>query len=189
MIWGTISSSSCILLMGYSFSIFGCKEYNPFDFSIDHWVMSICRVVSCYWKRVFAMTSVFSWQHVSFCSASLCRTSPVAQMVRNPSGNQETKDPSLDWKDPLEKGMATHSSILAWRIWLTEEPGELKSMGLQRVRHNWVTLTLSELSPVLLKRTFAVTSVSLDKTVSFCRASFCSPRANLPCYYRYFLTS
>ena len=42
------------------------------------------------------------------------------------------------WKDPLEKGMATHSSILAWRIPWTEEPGRLESMGLQRVRHDLV---------------------------------------------------
>ena len=42
----------------------------------------------------------------------------------------------LGWKDSLEKGMATHSSILAWRIPWTEEPGGLQSMGLQRVGHN-----------------------------------------------------
>ena len=42
----------------------------------------------------------------------------------------------LGWEDPLEKGMATHSSILAWRIPRTEEPGGLQSMGLQRVGHN-----------------------------------------------------
>ena len=52
---------------------------------------------------------------------------------------QETRVLSLGWKDPLEKGMATHSSILAWRIPQTEEPGGLQSLGSQRVRHNWVT--------------------------------------------------
>ena len=46
---------------------------------------------------------------------------------------------SLDWEDPLEAGMATHSSILAWRIPWTEEPGGLKSMGLQRVGHDRAT--------------------------------------------------
>ena len=48
---------------------------------------------------------------------------------------------SLGWEDPLEKGMATHLSILAWRIPRTEEPGGLPSMGSQRVRHNWATNT------------------------------------------------
>ena len=46
---------------------------------------------------------------------------------------------SLGWKDPLKKEMATHSSILAWKIPWTEEPDGLQSMGLQRVRHDWVT--------------------------------------------------
>ena len=49
---------------------------------------------------------------------------------------QEMQFRSLGWEDPLEKGMATQSSILAWRIPWTEEPGQLQSIGLQRVRHN-----------------------------------------------------
>ena len=48
----------------------------------------------------------------------------------------ETRVRSLCWEDPLEEGTAIHSSILAWRIPWTEEPGELQSMGLQRVGHN-----------------------------------------------------
>ena len=50
---------------------------------------------------------------------------------------------SRGWEDPLEKGMATHSSILAWRIPWTEKPGELQFMGLQRVRHDWATNTFT----------------------------------------------
>ena len=49
---------------------------------------------------------------------------------------QETQVRSLGWEDVLEEGMATHSSTLAWRIPLTEEPGEPQSMGLQRVGHD-----------------------------------------------------
>jgi len=49
---------------------------------------------------------------------------------------QETGLQSLGWEDPLEKEMATHSSILAWKISWTEEPGGLQSMGSQRVGHN-----------------------------------------------------
>ena len=49
---------------------------------------------------------------------------------------QETQVQSLGQEDPLEKGMVTHSSILAWRISWTEEPGKLQSIVLQRVRHN-----------------------------------------------------
>ena len=59
----------------------------------------------------------------------------MVQMVKNLPAAQETQVQSLGWKDPLEKEMATHSSILAWRISWTEEPGGLQSMGLQRVGH------------------------------------------------------
>ena len=64
------------------------------------------------------------------------KTQKVAQKVKNLPVTQETWVPSLGREDPLEKGMATHSSILAWRIPWTEEPGGLQSMGSQRVRHN-----------------------------------------------------
>ena len=53
----------------------------------------------------------------------------MTQTVKNLSAVQETQVRSLGWEDPLEKGMATHSSILAWRIPWTEEPGGLQSMG------------------------------------------------------------
>ena len=57
----------------------------------------------------------------------------VTQMVKNLPAMQETWVPSLGREDPLEKGMATHSSILAWRSPWTEEPGGLQSMGSKRV--------------------------------------------------------
>ena len=59
------------------------------------------------------------------------RASPVAQMVKNPPAMQEIWVQSLSWEDPLEEGMATHSSILAWRITWTEETGGLQSMESQ----------------------------------------------------------
>ena len=63
-------------------------------------------------------------------------SSLVAQTVENLSAMQETRVQALGWEDPLEKGMATHSSILAWRIPWTEKPGGLQFVGLQRVGHN-----------------------------------------------------
>ena len=65
----------------------------------------------------------------------------VAQMVNNLPPMQESWVWSLGQEDPLEKGMATHSSILAWRIPWTEEPGRLQSMGSQRVGHDWTVNT------------------------------------------------
>ena len=54
---------------------------------------------------------------------------PVASMIKNPPVMQETQVKSLDQENPLEKGMAMHSGVLAWRISWTEEPGRLQSMG------------------------------------------------------------
>ena len=60
----------------------------------------------------------------------------VAQIVTHLPAMQETQVQSLGWEDPLEKEIATHSSILGWRISWTEEPGGLQSMGSQRVGHD-----------------------------------------------------
>ena len=57
---------------------------------------------------------------------------PGGSAVKNLLGMQETQVRSLDWEDPLKKERATHSSILAWEIPWTEEPGELQSMGSQK---------------------------------------------------------
>ena len=76
----------------------------------------------------------------------------VTQMVKNLPTIQEIWVWSLGWENPQEGKMATLSSILAWRIPWTEEPGRLQSMGSQRVRHNWETNT----------RTHARTHVLLD---------------------------
>ena len=73
------------------------------------------------------MSNMFQW-------ASL-----MVQHTKNLPAKQETQEmpvQSLGQKDPLEEGMATHSSILAWRIPWAEEPGGLQSTGLERVRHN-----------------------------------------------------
>ena len=67
------------------------------------------------------------------------QASQVVLVVKNqPANAGDIRDAGSipGWEDPLEKGLATHSSSLAWRIPWTEEPGRLQSMGLQRVRHN-----------------------------------------------------
>ena len=71
-------------------------------------------------------------------------SSLVAQMVKSLPATQETQVWFLGQEDPLEKKMVTHSSVLAWRIPWTEEPGEPLSMGSQRVGHDWVTLSFSK---------------------------------------------
>ena len=79
--------------------------------------------------KIRSLSSWFFFPHVR-------DNSLVAQMVKNLSAMQETWIQSLGREDPLEKEMATHSSIPVWRIPWTEETGGLQSTGLQRVRHD-----------------------------------------------------
>ena len=69
-------------------------------------------------------------------SVDIFYLSLVAQMVKNPPAIQGTRVQSLGREDPLEKEMATHSSILAWELPWTEESGGLQSMGSQRIGHD-----------------------------------------------------
>ena len=78
----------------------------------------------------FRRCAVLGWHAVSLCIL----VSLVAQVVKNLPAMQETWVGSLGWEGPLEKGKATHSSILAWRI-----PWTIQSMELQRVGHDWAT--------------------------------------------------
>ena len=77
---------------------------------------------------------MLQWEIQSY--LKITKTSLLAQMIRSLPAMQETWVRSLGWEDPLEKEIATHSSILAWKIPWTEEPGRLQSMGLQRVGHD-----------------------------------------------------
>ena len=87
------------------------------------------------WKLRSGPSSAVKWgAAVGFPDGSDCKESPEMQKTRVWSLGQE---------EPLEESMATHSSILAWRIPWTEEPGRLLSMGSQRVRHDWVTNTFT----------------------------------------------
>ena len=93
--------------------------------------------------------SLFNWSRVDLqcCISFRCTekwfryiwASLVAQKVNDLPATQKTQARSLGWEDPLEKGIATHSSILAWRIPWTEEPGGPQSTGSQRVGHDWAT--------------------------------------------------
>ena len=87
-----------------------------------------------------------------FFAFTLCWASLVAQTVNDVPAMQETWIWSLGLEDPLEEGMATHSSILAWRIPWTEEPDGLQSIGSQRVGRDWVTKHSTLSSPSLPDR-------------------------------------
>ena len=91
---------------------------------------------------VHGVAKSWTWQKLNWTDFYLW-ASLVAQMVKNLPAMQQTWVWSLSWEDPLEKGKATYSSILAWRIPWTEEPGRLQSMRSQGVRHDWGTNTLN----------------------------------------------
>ena len=91
------------------------------------------------WTTKETLQSIFSNLIALGLTSSSVGTSLVAQMVKCLPTMRETRVQSLGWEDLLEKAMATHSSILAWKIPWTEEPGRLQSMGLQRVGHDWAT--------------------------------------------------
>ena len=95
------------------------------------------------WKSLTHSVSLIYFLKILFIyfDMDLLKMTQVAQMVKNLPAVQKTWVLPLSREDPLEKGKATHSSILAWRIPWMEEPGELQSMDSQRVRHNWVTNT------------------------------------------------
>ena len=90
----------------------------------------------------------------------------VSQMVKNLPTMQETWIRSLSREDPMEKEMATYSSILAWKIPWTEEPGGLPSTGSQRVRHDWATEHIHTLW-VILKYFLMQTSQQSERTASY----------------------
>ena len=111
--------------------------------STEEW-NKICIAISVHMSENFInvqftreiLTLVLYFSFRLFYLYGLNWASLVAQMVKNPPAMQETQVQSLGWENPLEKGMAIHSSILAWRIPWTEESGRLQSMGSQRVRHD-----------------------------------------------------
>ena len=116
--------------------------------------MILCVKLTCLLVLVLVLVLVlelpvqFHWRCLHMCfeclrllgrrfnKAYLTRASLVAQSVKDLPAVQETWVRSLGWEDPLEKEMESHSSILAWKISWTEEPGGLQSMGSQRVGHD-----------------------------------------------------
>ena len=110
------------------------------NFAISFLLSSALRSIVCFHNR---------WRNQG--SGSLTELPSTTLLAGFPGGlngkestcNEETWVGSLDWVDPLEKGMATHSRILTWSIPWTEEPGGLHSMESQRVGHDWATITFT----------------------------------------------
>ena len=142
------------------------KLYNPYRRRQDSQTLQVLQPISIYiifmiegiflifinWSyniayASFSLTETVVFSHISKCyfeirlPSPFTRTSLVAKTVKNLPAMQETRTWFLGQEDPLDKGIATHSSILARNICQTEEPGELLSMGSQRVGYDWVANT------------------------------------------------
>ena len=122
-------------------------------------VVLVCGICHCWPSALLSIFlhwvfyfPVFDGHAANWPTPVLIRASLVAQMVKNLPVMQETWVQSLGWEDLLKEGMATHSSVFAWRIPWTEEPGGLQSMGSQRLGHDWVT----KHSTVLIKESSGV---------------------------------
>ena len=120
-----------------------CSQYPVFFHILSSSVLTLGNGYSPEAARLqvlFSFLGALRPQKFTFGGSKLLMTlTSLEEMVaQNLPAMQETQVQSLGWEDPLEKEMATHSSILAWRIPWTEEPGRLQSMGSQRVGHNWV---------------------------------------------------
>ena len=115
--WDTV----CILHKSFIWSV----QFNGYH----HGSIRALSLVGCLPLNEGRFTGTFQWWRVSL----------VAQTVKRLSTMRETWVRSLRWEDPLEKETATHSSIHAWKIPWTKEPGRLQSTGLQRIRQAWAT--------------------------------------------------
>ena len=115
--------------------------------------MNVCLRVAVKWQQdlwlresrlllfpLFQFSALWSAEHDASASCIWWSTL-LAQMVQNLPATHESRVQSLGWENPLEKGVATHSSILGWRISWTEEPGRLQFMGSQRVVYSWANST------------------------------------------------
>ena len=151
-----VAANGIYFILFYDWVIFHCKHVPhllyPFICQwtfrllpcLASWVASLNRTL---FSRLPCLTS---WDPSSFCLnipfllsftlINLFKGSLIAQLVKNPPAMQEIWVRSLGWEDLLEKGKATHSRVLAWRILWT-----VQSMGLQRVRYNWATFTFKHI--------------------------------------------
>ena len=124
-------------------------KYQLKHFFINIWSPCFWSIQSTYMLCMLGNSGVIDGKGLLTFFYTSSQASLVAQMVKCLPTMQETRVQSLGQEGPLEKEMATHSSILVWRIPWTEEPGELQSMGSQRVWHYWAT-SLYTSSPFVL---------------------------------------
>ena len=129
--WGSDRLSDFNFTFHFPLSCIGEGNGNPLQCSC----LENPRNRGAWWAAVYGVAQ--SWTELKWLSSSSRSSSRGSSSDGKASAyNEGNPVQSLDWKDPLEKEMATHSNILVWKIPWTEEPGRLQSMGLQRVGHD-----------------------------------------------------
>ena len=125
--------------------------------------------------------ALWSSEFLHCCITQALWASQVVLVVKNTAAMQGMRVPSLGLEEPLEKGVAIHSSILAWRIPRTEESGGLQSMGSQRVRHDWSDLACTSASflhfekkKILSRRLISLNIVWVDADLGYAPQERCS---------------
>ena len=141
--------------LSFSFSISPSNEYSGFNSFRIYWfdLLFVKGTLKCLLQYHNSKASIL-W-HSAYFMVQLSHLYPflVAQMVKSLPAIEEAWVQPPGQEDPSEKGMATHSNILAWRIPCTEEPGGLQPMGLQRVGHDWaINTTATHIHTWLLEK-------------------------------------
>ena len=134
------------LYLWHIYALYVWHIYMHYIYDIHMYVLYLRHIYALYVWHIYMhyiydihMYVLNLWHIYTHCIVSMTWVSLAAQAVRNLPAMRETQVWSLGWENPLEKGMALHSSTPAWRIPWTEKPGGLQSMGSQRVRHDWAT--------------------------------------------------
>ena len=132
--WAPFTSSGCTTHCKSTYSVIAFSKFNK-QISLEYLVVQ---------RFILELYVTSELKNRDFSNLNGFKIHHVTQMVKNLPTRWEIWVQSLGQQDPLENRMATHPSILAWRIPWTEEPGRLQSKGLQGVGHNWATSTLGE---------------------------------------------
>ena len=125
-----------------------------------------------FWRQFLPLCQCKFWGFFNYLWTICIWASVLAQIVKNLPVIWENQIPSLDQEDPVEKGKATHSNILPWRIPWTENPGKLQSMGLQKVGRDWTTFTFFFLSPHIFFTQYTLTNPLWIKFSAFILVNF-----------------
>ena len=147
--WRNLADTSWTKSLGSTSPALSCHYHAPCDRT---WCDVMWRTLHLFSKSRDPSLTGENTREMQIEGHSTKQGFPGSSSVKNPLTMQETRVQSLGHEDPVEEEVASHTSILAWRIPQIQEPGGLQSMGSQRVRHNWATYKYSSTTSSLRKQ-------------------------------------